>query len=163
RLEPAPARWLLRMIAQRVNTPWTTSMGRLFDAVAALLLPVGRTSYEGEAAIRLEALADGPVSDSYELAVDPAGRGDWGSLRCSVLNALRRGTTAAVIAARFHQALAKWAAAVAARYPGLPIVLGGGCFQNRLLLERTRSALEETGRRVYHAGRIPPGDGGLAA
>jgi hydrogenase maturation protein HypF len=68
-----------------------------------------------------------------------------------------------VIAARFHQALADWAAAVAAAVPASPVVLGGGCFQNRLLLERTRMALERAGRRVYHAGRIPPNDGGLAA
>jgi hydrogenase maturation protein HypF len=156
------ARLLLRMIHRNVNTPWTSSLGRLFDAVAALLLPVGRVSYEGEAAAWLESLADGSVGAGYELGCDASGRADWSGLVRAVLGDRRRGVPPPVIAGRFHQAIADWASAVAARYPGLPVVLGGGCFQNRLLLEKTRSGLEAAGRRVYHASRVPAGDGGLA-
>jgi hydrogenase maturation protein HypF len=156
------AKLLLRMILRNVNTPWTSSMGRLFDAVAALLLPVGRVSYEGEAAAWLESLADGSVGVGYALASDASGRADWSGLVRAVLHDRRRGVPAPVIAGRFHQAVASWASGVAARQPGLPVVLGGGCFQNRLLLEKTRAGLEATGRRVYHAGSVPPGDGGLA-
>jgi hydrogenase maturation protein HypF len=161
-LRPDQAKLLLRMISRNVSTPWTSSLGRLFDAVAALLLPVGRITYEGEAAAWLESLADCSVGAGYELVSDTAGRADWSGLVRAVLENRRPGVPAPVIAGRFHQAVADWASSVAARHPGLPVVLGGGCFQNRLLLERTRSGLEAAGRRVYHAGRVPPRDGGLA-
>ncbi len=175
-LSAAKARTLLRLVERGVNAPWTSSVGRLFDAVAALLLPVGKVSYEGEAATRLESLAAGGAVGGYPLpltapalpsSVSGAGQerphGDWGPLLRALLADLRCGVSVDVIAARFHQALADWAAAVASLRPGPAVVLGGGCFQNALLLERTRAALAEGGRRVYHAGRIPPGDGGLAA
>jgi hydrogenase maturation protein HypF len=161
-LRPAHAKLLLRMILRNVNTPWTSSLGRLFDAVAALLLPIRRVSYEGEAAAWLESLADGSVGAGYELGSDASGRADWSGLVRAMLEDRRHGVSASVIAGRFHQAIADWASAVAGRHPGLPVVLGGGCFQNRLLLERTRSGLEAAGRRVYHGSRVPPGDGGLA-
>jgi hydrogenase maturation protein HypF len=142
-------------------------MGRLFDGVAALLLGANRVTYEGEAAARLESAASETVVDGYPLPLVDSEiglpSGDWRLLVRAALMDIRCGRDAAVIAARFHQALADWAAAVATRHPSYTIVLGGGCFQNGLLLERTLTALQAGGRRVYHASRIPPGDGGLAA
>lgn len=161
-LQHKQARLLLRMIARNVNTPWSSSLGRLFDAVAALLLPGTPVSYEGEAAVWLESLADGSVGESYAFGSDAAGRADGSGLLRAVLDDVRRNVAPPVIAGRFHQSLADWAGAVARRYPKLTIVLGGGCFQNQLLLERTRAVLDHDARRVFHASQVPLGDGGLA-
>jgi hydrogenase maturation protein HypF len=166
-LTPAVARVLLRMAERGINTPRTSSVGRLFDAVAALVLGVTDVSYEGEAAVWLEAVVDSRVEEAYPLpeTIDDMGvsRADWRPLIARVLVDLRRGTAPGVIAARFHNALVDWAARVAAAEPCADVVLSGGCFQNRWLLARVREALEKMGRRVYSHGLIPPGDGGLAA
>src|SRR5262249_11378034 len=118
-------------------------------------------------AARLESVASDEKVEGYSLplteSADRVAHGDWRPLLRAVLADLRRGVRPSRITARFHQALADWAVAVAARHPGRQVVLGGGCFQNPLLLERTRDALHAVGRRVDHAGHIPPNDGGLAA
>lgn len=159
-------RGLLQMVTRGVNAPVTSSMGRLFDGVAALLLSAKRVSYEGEAAAWLESLASESAVDGYPLpVVESEGgvpRGDWRPLIRAILADIRGGVDTAVISARFHQSLADWAAVVAHRHPHLPVVVGGGCFQNRLLLERLVATLRASGRRVYYSGRIPPNDGGLA-
>jgi hydrogenase maturation protein HypF len=80
----------------------------------------------------------------------------------AVLADLAAGVEARVIAARFHNALARWATVVASRQPVREVVLSGGCFQNRFLTERTLEALALINRRVYFPSQIPPGDGGLA-
>jgi hydrogenase maturation protein HypF len=164
------------MARRGVNTPWTSSVGRLFDAVAALLLAAGEVSHEGEAASWLEATADPAVVDALPLPILPPGavtigagdptipRGDWRPMISALRGDLARGEPVGVLAARFHNTLARWAAAVVAGQPPRDVVLGGGCFQNRLLTERTIRAIgAATGARVYAPGRIPPGDGGLAA
>jgi hydrogenase maturation protein HypF len=168
------ARTLLQMARRGVNTAWTSSVGRLFDAVAALLLGAGEVSHEGEAAAWLEAIADPTVTDAYELPLRPPGdgtgvgdpavpRGDWRPMVEALMGDMARGESPGVVSARFHNTLARWAAAVAAGQPIRDVVLGGGCFQNRLLAERTIEAIRETGARVHGPGSIPPGDGGLAA
>jgi hydrogenase maturation protein HypF len=166
-LSQGTADTLLRMAARGVNSPRTSSLGRLFDAVAALALSAGEVSYEGEAAVRLEAAVDPDAAGAYSLPLvaDNAGpaRLDWRPLVRAAWQDVRRGAAPGVVAARFHQALADAAAVAAAEHPGLPVVLSGGCFQNATLLSRTRRALEAAGRCVYSHGLVPPGDGGLAA
>ena len=165
------ARLLCTMIHRRVNTPMTSSIGRLFDGVAALVLGAGAVFYEGEAAIWLEAVADENVTESYDFPLGwPNGtgptscpRGDWRPMLRSILADLDADASPGVIAARFHNALANWAAAVAVQHPSLKIVLTGGCFQNRFLAERTLHILEAHKRQIYLHAKIPPGDGGLAA
>lgn len=173
-LLPREARVLASMIRRGINTPWTSSMGRLFDAVAALVLGAHEVSYEGEAAVWLETVADPAVTDDYPLPLlspeecEPAAgeraipRGDWRLMLSAILADLASGVEAGVIAARFHNALARWAAVVASRQLLREVVLSGGCFQNRFLTERTLEALGRVNRRVYFPGQIPPGDGGLA-
>ncbi len=156
-LSPQETRLLGTMIARRLHTPATTSVGRLFDAMAALVLGIRGTSYDGEAAARLEAAAD-PADD----AVYPLPDGDWRPLVAAVLEAIRRGEDAAHIAAGIHGALASWAAAVAQREGVREVVLSGGCFQNALLTTRVAAAVADQGKRVYVPGVIPPNDGGLA-
>jgi hydrogenase maturation protein HypF len=191
-LLPVEIRVLVAMIRRGINTPWTSSMGRLFDAVAALVLGAQETSYEGEAAIWLEAIADPTVSDAYSLPLVSDQREiadcrfkiadckrlgfksaicnlqsailrlDWRLMLSAILADVRSDVPAGVIAARFHNALAQWAAEIISRQPFRDVVLSGGCFQNRLLTERTLEALERIHCRVYVHNQIPPGDGGLA-
>jgi hydrogenase maturation protein HypF len=173
-LRPSEAGVLAAMIRRGINTPWTSSMGRLFDVVAALVLGAWEVSYEGEAALWLEAHADPGVTDAYSLPLslpDPcppmAGdrtvlRGDWRPMLSAMLADLAAGVEAGVVAARFHNALAQWAAAVASRQALREVVLSGGCFQNRFLTERTAEALARVSCRVFLHSQVPPGDGGLA-
>ncbi len=165
-LSEATARTLLRMVERRINSPVTSSMGRLFDAVAVLVLPRADVTYEGEAAVRLEAVIDPDAAGAYPLplVLGECGlaRADWRPLMRAILADLRARTPVGVVATRFHQTLAEWAVAVAALHPGLPVVLSGGCFGNAVLLTRTLHALEAAGRRVFRHEVVPPGDGGLA-
>lgn len=165
---------LAAMLRRGVNAPWTSSMGRLFDAVAALVLGARAASYEGELAERLEAAADPAVTEAYDLRslmIEEQGaqagdrtiaRADWRPMLAAILIDLSAGVSASTIAARFHNALAGWAAQVAASQPLGEVVLSGGCWQNRLLAERTVLALASVGRQAYLHSQIPPGDGGLA-
>lgn len=161
------ARMLGSMIERRINCPFTSSIGRLFDAVAALVLSVHEATYEGEAAIAIEEIAGDSVVDSYPLPWVDCGsdipRGDWRPMLREILSDLDRDVAASRIAAKFHNALADWGASAVSSDSLTDVVLSGGCFQNRLLAERVIASLRLTGRSVYSHQSIPPGDGGLAA
>lgn len=173
-LTPRDAAALATMIRSGINTPCTSSIGRLFDAVAVLILGILEASYEGEPAVVLEACADTNVTESYPMPLRPAAacghvvgdlsipRGDWRPMLSALLDDLTRDVEPGVIAARFHQSLAVWAKAVVREQSLSDVVLSGGCFQNRLLTERTEEALRGAGYRVHLHRGIPPGDGGLA-
>jgi hydrogenase maturation protein HypF len=169
----AAARWfssgerdvLLRMIGRGLNTPRTSSMGRLFDAIAALLGIRSRCSFEGQAAMELEFAAETVQEDgAYPLPLgsERPAVADWRPLVAAVLADRDRGVEIPRIAARFHHALAEHAVTVAERAGLEPVVLTGGCFQNRTLTEGARARLEAAGFRVYTHCRIPTNDGGLA-
>jgi hydrogenase maturation protein HypF len=169
-IEPQTWRAVARMVASGTSAPLTTSMGRLFDAVAALCGVRTEVSYEGQAAIELEALADPTAHGAYALSLvardgapailDPAPAIE------AILADLGAGVAAATVSARFHAAVANataQACAVLARGAGVDTaVLSGGVFQNRLLLERTAAALERAGLRVLVPERLPPNDGQIA-
>lgn len=165
-LEAKEARLLDTMIARRTNCPLTSSVGRLFDAIAALVLRVRETTYEGEAAIALETIADDSINERYSSPLmessSDVSRGDWRPMVDAILHDLDREISASQIAAKFHNSLAGWAEAIVMRQSSTDVVLSGGCFQNRLLAERVSAALRRTGRRVYSHRFIPAGDGGLA-
>ena len=141
-----------------VASPLTSSVGRLFDAVAALCGLRSEITYEGQAAIELEAACDAAERGAYPLG--PAL--DARPTVAAVVDDIARGTDAGVIAARFHNALA--AATARALLEGGPdtVVLSGGVFANRRLLSRTRALLVEAGVRVLVPERLPPGDGGIS-
>lgn len=160
----------LQMLAKRINTPVTSSCGRLFDAVAALLGLRNRITYEGQAAIELEGLAErGGVSELYPYAITRE-RGvlqlDWLPLVSALLDDIRAGLPSADIAAAFHYSLAAAAAAVCGeirRESGSSrVVLSGGVFQNRLLSEALLALLESDDFTVFTHRLVPPNDGGLA-
>jgi len=169
---PQEATVLSAMLEKKINIVWSSGVGRLFDAVAALVVPMAEATFEGEAAMRLEALADPNVENGYELPLRkfdalPAGnaavpRGDWRPMVASIVEDLERGAPPGVIAARFHNALVAWAANCVKIQRGIPVALAGGCFQNRFLTERLAERLRATGRECFTPGLIPTGDGGLA-
>ncbi len=152
--------------------PATTSAGRLFDAVAALLGIRARVTYEGQAAIELEALAGtvgapeapcypvGVTSDGGTTILDPA------PLIAAVLSEIERGTPAPVIAAGFHRGLAEGTAALAttlAAQAGVgTVALSGGVFQNVRFSDLVETGLRRAGLAVLLHRRIPPNDGGVS-
>jgi hydrogenase maturation protein HypF len=165
-ISDARAQVLLAMIDRCINAPPTSSVGRLFDAVAALLLEFREVTFEGEAALLLENAADLREEAAYPIGVrvDESGmkRGDWRPLIRRLVDDISHSTAIGVCAARFHNALARWSAVIAAASPCEDVVLGGGCFQNGYLMHRTRIALKELGKNVHVPSRIPANDGGLA-
>lgn len=161
------ARVMWRMIARAVNSPVTTSAGRLFDGVAAILGVSRETSFEGEAAMRLEAIADPqnchqPYPMPLAAGADTASVLDWIPTVRAVLAGIAMGETPSAASARFHAALAHGAARIAVGLNAGRVVLTGGCFQNARLLEETHKAIEAAEIKVYRHRRVPPNDGGIA-
>lgn len=163
---PRDRRLLVQALACRINAPVTSSAGRLFDAVAALLGLRLTVRFEGQAAMELEWATRGVETDeSYPFRLEPKGGSmllDWEPLVRSLLADFGTGTPVPVLAARFHNTLAEMIVAVAGRQ-GVPhVVLSGGCFQNRYLTERVVRRLIEAGYSPHWHQRVPPNDGGIA-
>jgi hydrogenase maturation protein HypF len=143
-------------------SPWTTSAGRLFDAVSALCGIRAQVNYEGQAAIELEAACEPAESGGYPFPVggDPLILDARPTIR-AIARDLRNGVRVAVVAARFHNALAD-ATARACADQTETVILSGGVFQNRRLLESSAERLTAAGVRVLTPERLPPNDGGIA-
>lgn len=160
----------LRSMLQRgVNSPLTSSAGRLFDAVAALAGLRQRTRFEGQAAMELEfATGDSETGQAYEIELAPqAGDGnvlvlDWEPAIRELLRDLDAGVSVCDISAKFHNGLTAAIAAVTGHFGIERVALSGGCFQNRYLTERTVRRLEADEFRPYWHQRVPPNDGGIA-
>ena len=162
---------LIAMLKRGVNSPLTSSAGRLFDAVAALLGLRQIVRFEGQAAMELEFAIAGFNTDGvypFEIlgqdktAGEPLLVADWGPMLKDILADSKRGHPAGLISAKFHNTLAEIIVAVAQRAALPQVVLSGGCFQNRYLTERTAARLAQEGFRPYWHQRVPPNDGGLA-
>jgi hydrogenase maturation protein HypF len=163
-------RWdrVLAVARAGLQSPPTSSAGRLFDAVAAIVGVRDAVNYEGQAAIELEQLADPAEMGAYRagIAAGPPLRVLGTDLVRAVVDDLRAGGEPPVVAARFHNgvAMAVVDAAVALRErTGLATVaLSGGVFQNLLLLGRVVAWLEERGFQVLTHSRVPPNDAGIS-
>jgi hydrogenase maturation protein HypF len=159
---------LKAMLGRGLNSPVTTSAGRLFDAVASLVDLRQRVSFEGQAAMELEFALDGIETDEVypALEIDRGGKFplklDWSLIVHAVLKDIESGTRVGIISARFHNALAEAIVEVAKRMGEERVVLSGGCFQNRYLTERAVRRLQAEGFRAYWHQRVPPNDGGIA-
>jgi hydrogenase maturation protein HypF len=146
------------MLEQGINSPVTSSAGRLFDGIAGLLGIRDRNEYEGQAAMELE-FAVTEAEGGYPAAGEI---GDWEPIVRGVLDDLRNGLPKGVIAAKFHHAMVE-VIVNAARQTGLQkVALSGGCFQNRTLTEGAVRHLREEGFEPLWHRRVPPNDGGLA-
>lgn len=137
--------------------PQTTSVGRMFDAVAALTGLCRRSRYQAEAAQALEHAAT-PSAAPYEFHVND-GAIDWRPMLAAMLAHRDR---ADLVASRFHATLIAMIVQIAATTHAPTVVLAGGCFANRLLLGGAIEALRARGIEAFAACRLPPGDGGLA-
>ncbi|HEY9869794.1 MAG TPA: hypothetical protein V6D08_11560, partial [Candidatus Obscuribacterales bacterium] len=168
---------------KKINSPLTSSCGRLFDSMAALLGICLESSYEGQAAMALESLARDAVRgtpcatasaaireiEPYQIEI--LTRGDVlvirpGSILASAVDDIRSGAEAGSAALRFHRTIAEVILAVCrqiSRQTGISdVCLSGGVFQNALLLEMTLLRLSREGLRVYFQRRVPSNDGGLS-
>ncbi len=158
----------LEAVAKRINSPLTSSAGRLFDAAAAATGFRRAVTFEGQAAMWLEGIADSTVKDAYPaeltkadpLVVEPA------PLILEVVRDIVQGSAAERVSSRFHNTVAESIAEalgeLAARTGLSTVGLTGGCFQNRLLTERSLALLEQRGFRVLLHETVSPNDGGIA-
>ncbi|MFM1687819.1 carbamoyltransferase HypF [Aeromonas salmonicida] len=153
------------------NAPYTSSIGRLFDAVAALLGLIDAPDYEGEAGLLLEAAALQLTPDElpFPLAfgLHQSAEGplliEWAELLNLLISEQSKGTSTASLAAGFIHAISKLVVALAEHFPGYPVALGGGVFQNRVLMDQLVPGLEAAGRQVLTSETLPLNDGGIAA
>jgi hydrogenase maturation protein HypF len=156
---PVPwPRWELVRESLKLAPPLASGMGRLFDAVAAILGVREPVTYEGQAAVELEQLAGAGPAEPYAWRF-----GDTTGLVSVCASELRAGRHREEIAARFHETVAAAAASACAEVgaPGT-VILSGGSFQNLRLLESTRARLEALGFRVLAHRLVPPNDGGVS-
>lgn len=158
---------LLNQIERNVNAPVTSSVGRLFDAVSALAGVRQSVNYEAQAAIEFEALADTAEREAYELDISrQTGIVDPLPLIRHMVADLRVGTTTPVIAARFHNGMARMVAEVCGAIRDdcrvNEVALSGGVWQNISLLSRAVELLQVQGFSVYLHSQVPANDGGLA-
>lgn len=164
------APFVRRQLERNINCVATTSMGRLFDAVASLVGARHEISYEAEAALILEALATrGGAPAAYAFDVAVAGtrvRIGWRPVIAAIVDDVLAGVPPTRIAAGFHAAVAAMIVAVCMRLreagAGDTVGLTGGVFQNAVLTERAAAGLAEAGFRVVLHRIVPPNDGGLA-
>lgn len=149
------------MLDQNLNCPPTSSAGRLFDAVAALAGLCTRNRYEGEAAMKLEfALKDKISNECYPC---PEGTPlDWVPMIHQLVYNVESGVKHAQISVKFHNTMANLVVAIAQIADRQSVVLTGGCFQNRYLLEQSIRRLRESGFTPLWHRQVPPNDGGLA-
>jgi hydrogenase maturation protein HypF len=145
-------------------------MGRLFDGVASLLGIRQRCAFEGQAAMELEAAAAraSAADQAYPMPLRTETTSgdtlvlDWEPMLGSLLRDHSTGASLETVAARFHASLVETVVSVARHIGERAVVLSGGCFQNRLLLEGCVTRLTAEGHRVYWPQRVPPNDGSVA-
>lgn len=158
---------LKRMAETRTNSPETSSMGRLFDAISAILGIRSLVNYEGQAAIELEAIADISETGFYEFhrAVD-VGVIDAAAVVRNVVDDLQNGVATPIVSARFHQGIAHLILSISEiireeRHLDR-VALSGGVFQNLFVLRRTCDLLRSHNFHVFTHGRVPTNDGGIS-
>ncbi len=155
---------LRQILEKQVNAPLTSSAGRLFDAVAALLGLRDRITFEGQAAMDLEFAVRSETSEAYAFNIKDSSPliVDWEPGIIELITDHQNNARIGVIAAKFHNMLVEIIVAVARKIGEPKVVLSGGCFQNRYLTERAIDRLSAENFRPYWHQRIPPNDGGIA-
>lgn len=157
---------LKSMITADTNSPETSSMGRLFDAVSSLLGLRNAVNYEGQAAIELETIADCKASKHYEFEIAESVIIKSENIIRKAVEDLLNGVSASAVSARFHLAVVDLIARIAEQVRGERnlnrVALSGGVFQNMFLLERVCRKLEKAGFEVLTHSRVPTNDGGIS-
>jgi hydrogenase maturation protein HypF len=155
-----------KMLENKINSPVTSSMGRLFDVVGAILDLLQITRYEGQAAMMLEFALHGVDTDvAYPVLIEKGPQArivNWEPMIRQIIGDIESDVPAGLISARFHNTLAEIIVSMAKNLRQKRVVLSGGCFQNKYLTERAIVRLSAEGFRPYWHQRIPPNDGGIA-
>ncbi|HEX9656065.1 MAG TPA: carbamoyltransferase HypF [Bacteroidota bacterium] len=160
-----------QMLEKQINSPVTSSAGRLFDAVGAIIGLRERVSFEGQAAMEMEFLSGPQTNEAYPFSTSgfdssandsSPGIIDWAPMISQILDDNANDMSRSLISTKFHNTLVEIIVDVARRVGEERIVLTGGCFQNKYLLERSIQQLETAGFRTYWHQRVPPNDGGIA-
>lgn len=156
------------MLLNEINSPKTTSVGRIFDAVASLLNIRHYSAFEGQAAMMLEYSAEsGSTNEYYPFKIEDKNSNktmykiQWREMIQTIMDE-RKKVSKNVIAKKFHNTLANIILSIADKTDAKNVVLSGGCFQNITLLKQTIQFLESNGRKVFWHQRVPPNDGGIA-
>ena len=176
---------LRQMLTKKINSPVTSSAGRLFDAVAALIGIRNAVTFEGQAAMELEwAIGQVNVEETYPFTIgecrmpnDRTGEAgyeqdrtrrktlhavDWAPMISEIIEDGKGKVSTATISAKFHNTLSSMIVDVVRTVGEKRIVLTGGCFQNKYLAERTVRLLRDQGFKPYWHQRVPPNDGGIS-
>ena len=165
---------IINMLSKNINSPVTSSVGRLFDCISSLLQICDKSNYEGQAAMMLEFEANLNEKRYYPFEIKESVRFqtevdeplvqiiDWQPIIISIINDIRKDVNPSIISAKFHNTLAEVILDIAKRSGTTKVALSGGCFQNAFLCESTIKLLQENNFRVYWHQRVPPNDGGIA-
>jgi len=157
---------LADMLHRNLNSPVTSSAGRLFDAVSSIIGIRQFTRYEGQAAMELEfAIGKNRCDDSYPFEIkqnNDINIIDWEQTIRYIINDVNKPISTGLISAKFHNTMAEIMVEMAHKAGIERVALSGGCFQNKYLTERAITRLNDAGFRPYTHQRIPPNDGGIA-
>jgi len=158
-----------KQLEKGINSPLTSSCGRLFDAVSALIDIRGRIDYEAQAAIEMEMAAEESERGSYPLAIvekDGVNIVRLDGLFRAIIQDVKKNVSQSKIAMKFHRTMAEMVVQMCQRLARMnsinKVALSGGVFQNRLLLRLTVAALEEAGFEVLTHSKVPTNDGGVS-
>ena len=155
---------LKQMLINKVNTTPTSSVGRLFDAVASILKLKQKSCFEGQAAMALEFASDTDEKGYYDFSLIDSKpvRIDWENTIIEIINDFTKNIPLGVIGARFHNTLANMILSIVDNFSQRKILLSGGCFQNAILTGKIIDALEKKGCTVYTHQLVPTNDGGIS-
>lgn len=156
---PHEIRQLHHMWTKKLNAPPSTSMGRLFDAVASLGGFIQNLDYEGQSGMLMEEYVNGDTHEPFAIRIEN-GIIDYSQMIEQIVALPQNETSKTVIANRFIATVVEMVAAIADRYPNHPIVVSGGVFQNRTLMDRLYRRFET--RTFYAQRKTPINDGGIA-
>ena len=163
-IDPEKIKNLVRMIDRKINSPLTSGAGRLFDAVASILGLCQVATFQAEGPMRLEALAQAGCTETYYFEIDRTIRFD--AAICELTDDFITGVDLSLIATKFHNTIISAifeAANLIRKKTGLnKVVLSGGVFQNKYLLEGTINLLKKNNFEVYAHAEVPSNDGGIA-
>ncbi|MGE5446295.1 MAG: carbamoyltransferase HypF [Ignavibacteriales bacterium] len=162
-----------QMIKKGINSPLTSSVGRIFDGIAALIGLRQRASFEGQAAMELEYITGDEINSSYPFEITEKEQEphssifpyyilDWAPMVLAILENVQERRPIEDISTKFHNTLSEMVISVANMLSIEKVVLTGGVFQNRYLTERSWKRLEEEGFKPYIHQRVPPNDGGIS-
>ncbi|MBU4349042.1 carbamoyltransferase HypF, partial [bacterium] len=158
-----------KMIDKNINSPLTSSCGRLFDAASSLIGVRDEISYEGQAAMELESFCASGIKERYNFCICKEGEEfiiDPQEIFIDIIADLKKGVDKKVMSAKFHNTVAEFTFGLCGKIrenSGInKIALSGGVFQNKYLTEKVVSLLEDKGFKVYIQRKVPPNDGGIS-